>query len=122
MEYPSEDSVIMDPRTGYYEAVYPPDVTGYYRSGIYDFANGKWFIPAENRIIVPFNDEYILLKPTLNKFDIKTGFIFSIINAAGETLLEKKAFNELPIDYQAFLMTRPKLKAIFHPYVAYQFR
>jgi len=118
--YPAEDSIIYNPNTGFYYGVYPADLAGYYRSGIYDYANGNWFIPADNRIVVPYNNEYILFVPTLNELDITIGYKFSIVNAAGERLMEKKAFNELPIDYQAFLMTRPELKAIFHQYEAFK--
>lgn len=113
-EYPDEDSIIYDSRTSTYEVIYLPDIAGYSRSGIYDYMNGKWFIPAENRIITPYNNEYVLLVPVVNEFEIIIRYKFTIVNALGVTILKEKTFPELPVEYQAFLMIRPEIKSIFN--------
>ncbi|NOQ73719.1 MAG: hypothetical protein GQ574_17055 [Crocinitomix sp.] len=110
--YPDEDSVIIDPKTGHYWAVYPPNIPGYNRSGIYDFVNQKWLIAAENRLVLKYNDAYILFVPVLDELGLIDTYHFKVIDAKGNIVIEETLFTELHPDYRAFLIERDDFREI----------
>jgi hypothetical protein len=111
-DYPDEDSIIYDQKTGFYYAVYPPDIPGYNRSGVYDYAHQEWIITPTNRLVMAYKDKYIIAVPALDELGLVLTYDFKIVDSSGKEVLKPTTFNELHPDYRSFLIERDDFKNI----------
>ncbi|NOQ73720.1 MAG: hypothetical protein GQ574_17060 [Crocinitomix sp.] len=103
--HPDEDSVSLNPVTGFYEVVYPPNDPGSYESGIYDLRTKKWLIDPENAWVLRSNEGFLICKPVLNNAYNIIRYEYSFLNNDGTYLFEniqEKALQE-NIDYKHLL-------------------
>ncbi len=111
-EYPDNDSLDVNGLK-----VYPqPKQSGYSHSGVYDYVNQKWFIPARYQLVLPYHDQYIAFLPFRGVNQLVNFYLFDIFDANGEIVVRKKGVKWLPPEYTRFLYETPELKDIFMKY------
>ena len=50
LQYPGDDSLIYDPTTGFYNAIYPGPIPGYEYCGLYNLNNKRWIVAPTKHI------------------------------------------------------------------------
>jgi hypothetical protein len=95
IQYPEDDSVILDHETGFYNAIYPPPIPGYELSGVFNLSQNNWFIQPTG-FIDYHNATGILFREVLRAENGVIGsFSYSFIKIKGEPLFKQISDDDL---------------------------
>ena len=79
---------------------------GSYKSGIFDFVQMSWVIPAENLWVMHHGDKYIAKKPVLNEKGLYIGATYDLYTEDFEKYKSAINLNELPEEFRLLIRKR----------------
>jgi hypothetical protein len=94
--YPDEDSVIFDPETGFYLALYPGPDPGYEFSGVFNLNAEKWLVPPTNLVDFCSENGFIVANVArVLEFGWVDSMCYSFMDIYGHILFKEKGYVDL---------------------------
>lgn len=104
LEYPDEDSLIIDPYSGSYYGIYPPSIRGFDYTGIYNLKTRTWFITPTFQFI-NVNSTGFLAFDLFNESEKINYFQqdYTLFNLEGDLVFEHVPIDEIVRNMSSYL-------------------